>query len=210
MNKLITIVDYGMGNIGSIANMFRKVGAATSVAKLPEDLATASAIVLPGVGAFDHGMERLNASGLSAALHERVLIDKVPVLGICLGMQLMTEGSEEGLLPGLGWIRGVCTRFRFAPVLGLKVPHMGWNTAVAVKPSALFDPQAPHSRFYFVHSFRLVETEHEDILTTTVHGESFVSGFQKANITGFQFHPEKSHRYGINLLKSFVAELQPC
>lgn len=202
--KMITIIDYGMGNIGSIANMFRKVGVTTQVAKTPNDLEQATAIVLPGVGAFDHGINNLATTGMRDPLDQRVLVDKIPVLGICLGMQLMTAGSQEGVLPGLGWIQGTCQRFQFPENINLKIPHMGWNTAQPKKPSTLFDSQAAPSRFYFVHSFRLVETAAEDILTTTVYGDPFVSGFQRDNITGFQFHPEKSHRYGIALLKNFA------
>ncbi len=206
----LSIVDYGMGNIGSIANMFLKVGVKTKLAREPSDIQEATAIVLPGVGAFDHGMQRLAETGLGDALQQRVLQDRIPVLGICLGMQLMTQGSEEGSLPGLGWIEGVCRKFRFENGSDLKVPHMGWNTATPRKPSALFPADGPPSRFYFVHSYRLVETNAADVLTTTTHGQPFVSGFQRENIIGFQFHPEKSHRYGIQLFRNFAEHIVSC
>ncbi len=202
---MIVIVDYGMGNLGSIANMLKKVGAAAKISGDPAEISAAEKLILPGVGAFDHGMKNLSARGLVPLLNKRVREEKCPVLGICLGMQLLTRRSEEGTLPGLGWIAGETRRFQFADGLGrLKIPHMGWNEAKPVSGALLFGGYAECPRFYFVHSYHVCCDDPADILATTSYGYEFVSAVRHDNILGTQFHPEKSHRFGLNLLKNFV------
>jgi glutamine amidotransferase len=201
---MITIVDYGVGNLGSIRNMLRKIGAACEISADAGRLAAADKLILPGVGAFDAGMASLNASGLAPALHEAVSQRKVPVLGICLGMQLMTRGSEEGSLPGLGWIDATTVRFTPSADQRLKVPHMGWNVVDACKPSRLLSGAEPEERFYFVHSFYVRCDRSEDVLLRAHHGDTFDAAFERENVMGVQFHPEKSHKFGLRLLSNFA------
>lgn len=202
----IVIIDYGMGNLGSIANMLKKIGSSAVISSDTQVIVQAEKLVLPGVGAFDHGMTRLNETGILPVINERVLEGGVPVLGICLGMQLMTQRSEEGELPGLGWIEADTVRFQFGPEQAeLKIPHMGWNTVRIARDRELFAPVDADPRYYFVHSFHAVCRHAEDVLTWTHYGYEFVSGFSRANITGVQFHPEKSHKYGMTLLKNWAA-----
>lgn len=199
---MITIVDYGMGNLGSIRNMFKRIGVAASVTSDANQLVTATKILLPGVGAFDSAMQRINDSGLREVLDQKALQDRVPVLGICLGMQLLTRGSEEGKLPGLGWINATTRRFPSKP--GLKVPHMGWNLVVPTKPSALTDNLPVESRFYFVHSYYVQVDEPADTVLRAHYGIDFDAALSHGNIHGAQFHPEKSHRFGMKLLANFA------
>ncbi|MCA1799678.1 MAG: imidazole glycerol phosphate synthase subunit HisH, partial [Xanthomonadaceae bacterium] len=152
---MITIVDYGAGNLKSVANMVQRVGGQSEIVVDPSALSTARLILLPGVGAFDHAMRELAAHGWVDALNEAALERRIPVVGICLGMQLLCKGSEEGKLPGLGWIDGYARRFRVAPDSGLKVPHMGWNTVTAAKENPLVAPTDEEQRFYFVHSYHV-------------------------------------------------------
>jgi glutamine amidotransferase len=202
---MIVIVDYCMGNLGSIANMLKKIGTSAIISSDLDVISQAQKLILPGVGAFDHGMTRLKEMDILPVLNDQVLNAGVPVLGICLGMQLMTRRSEEGNLPGLGWIEADTVRFNFAPEqTELKVPHMGWNNVRIAKDHELFTPLAPPIRYYFVHSFYVACDVAEDILTWTKYGCDFVSGFSRANITGVQFHPEKSHKYGMTLLRNWV------
>ncbi len=203
---MIIIIDYGMGNVGSILNMLKKVGApAAKVSADPKDIEQADKLILPGVGAFDTGMQRLRETGLIGLLNEKVLKAKTPTLGVCLGMQLLTRVSEEGELPGLGWIDAETIRFRFDPrQSGLKIPHMGWNTVNIQREGTLFKEMYPAARFYFVHSFHVVSHEPADVLTTTEYGYDFVSAVQHGHIMGAQFHPEKSHKFGMKLYKNFV------
>lgn len=203
---MITIVDYGMGNLGSVVNMFRRVGVECEVTGELARIASASHILLPGVGAFDAAMERIDASGIRSILDEKVLHQKVPVLGICLGMQLLTRGSEEGKRAGLGWIPAAT--LRLPGDTGIKIPHMGWNIAERTRPCPLTERLEGEIRFYFVHSY-YVQTDdpHETVLRTR-HGVDFAAAVQRGNIMGAQFHPEKSHRFGMQLLRNF-AEL-PC
>jgi glutamine amidotransferase len=201
---VIVVVDYGMGNVGSILNMLRKIGAPACVASGGDALAKADKIVLPGVGAFDAAMGRLAELDIIPLLNQKVLAEKTPILGICLGMQLLTTSSEEGTLPGLGWLNARTVRFNFKASPSLRVPHMGWNE---VKPQAVGDlwsslDEAP--RFYFVHSYHLVCDDPADVMGTTQHGYEFVSAVRKDNIRGTQFHPEKSHRFGLQLLQNFA------
>lgn len=203
----IVIIDYGMGNLGSILNMLKKIGTPAVVSSDIHVIETADKLILPGVGAFDNGMQNLEERGLRGVLEECVLNRKKPVLGICLGMQLMTQSSEEGTLSGLGWINGVTKRFRFDDP-ALKVPHMGWNGVNIRQTDSLFSEMYVDTRFYFVHSYYVTCLEQSDILATTHYGHEFASSFKHENIMGVQFHPEKSHKYGMKLLKNF-AELVP-
>jgi glutamine amidotransferase len=203
---MIVIVDYGMGNLGSIANMLKKVGAKdVKISCNASDIEQADKLILPGVGAFDSGMQRLRETGLIGLLSEKVLNARTPTLGVCLGMQLMTKISEEGELPGLGWIDAETIRFRFDPEQNkLKVPHMGWNTVNIQRQGVLFENMYPDPRFYFVHSFYVVPHNPEDILTTTEYGNQFTSALQRDHLMAVQFHPEKSHKFGMKLYRNFV------
>ncbi|MFZ1752685.1 MAG: imidazole glycerol phosphate synthase subunit HisH [Caldilineaceae bacterium] len=199
---MITIVDYGMGNLGSIKNMFKHIGVAASITGNPDEIASADKLLLPGVGAFDSAMTRINNSGLREILDHKALVERVPVLGICLGMQLLTTSSEEGSLPGLGWIPAVTTRF--PSLSGLKVPHMGWNEVTPVRDSRLIADLPPHSRFYFVHSYCVHVIEPEDSILQSTYALTFDAAIEHDNIYGAQFHPEKSHKFGMKLLSNFA------
>jgi glutamine amidotransferase len=205
---MITIVDYGVGNLGSILNMLKKVGAKAQTSSDPEVLRQAEKLILPGVGAFDAGMKKLNETGLVPVLNELVLDKKVPVIGLCLGMQLMTKRSEEGTEAGLGWIDADTVRFKFRPENAhLKVPHMGWNTLDICRPHPLVADLAPESRFYFVHSYHIVCADETDVVANTEYGYPFAAIISRGNIMGAQFHPEKSHKFGMQLLKNFAERL---
>jgi len=202
---MIIIVDYGLGNLGSISNMLKKLGVTASVSSDISDIKKASKLILPGVGAFDSGMRNLQERKLVSVLNEKVCGDKVPVLGICLGMQLMGKRSEEGSLPGLGWVDTESIRFQFDGHNGnLKIPHMGWNTLSPIRHHKLFDGLETENRFYFVHSFHVVCDHEENALAKTHYGFPFVSAIGRENIVGVQFHPEKSHRFGKRLLINFA------
>lgn len=203
---MITIVDYGLGNLGSVLNMLRYMGEEAIVTAEPDALRMAERIILPGVGAFDAAMQRIHSRGFHGILNQKAIEERVPVLGICLGMQLLTRGSEEGALPGLGWIQAD-TR-RIPGNLGLKIPHMGWNVVRRTQPSPLTEGLDGEVRFYFVHSFCVTTDSPEDTVLQTHYGIDFAAAVQRGNIMGAQFHPEKSHRFGMQLLKNF-AEL-PC
>lgn len=208
---MIAIVDSGVGNLASVANMIARVNGASFVTRDPADLADAgktTKIVLSGVGAFDHGMTSLRAGGWVEALDAAVRGRGVPVLGICLGMQLMCKSSEEGVLPGLGWIDAAVRRFVFPSGAEQKIPHMGWNTVRVVKPNPLIDDGGEEQRFYFVHSFHALCADAGDVLATTLHGGAVTAAFSRGNVYGVQFHPEKSHKFGMALMKRFVE--MPC
>ncbi|MFN0097629.1 MAG: imidazole glycerol phosphate synthase subunit HisH [Gemmatimonadaceae bacterium] len=199
----VGVIDYGMGNIGSICKMLRLVGAEPIVSADPAQLQHADKLVLPGVGHFDRAMSNLAAAGLIAGLHELVVGRGTPILGICLGMQLMCEGSEEGSQPGLAFVQAHVRRF--VPTDSrLKVPHMGWAALDVARPSTLLAGVETDSRFYFVHSYYVDCTDANDVLARTTYGAPFVSAFARGNIFGVQFHPEKSHRFGIQLFRNFV------
>lgn len=199
---MITIVNYGMGNLGSVSNLLKRIGAEAQIVNRPEELHGAEKILLPGVGAFDNAMKRINESGFFDVLNQKALGEKVPILGICLGMQLLTRGSEEGNLPGLGWIPA--DTIRFPNQNGLKVPHMGWNIVHPASPSPLTESLLDESRFYFVHSYRVhVDDERNSILKSS-YGVDFDAAVQHENIYGVQFHPEKSHKFGMRLLENFA------
>lgn len=205
MTSTITIVDYGVGNVGSIQNMLKKIGARSVVASSPEQILEAAKLILPGVGAFDAGMETLARSGLVDALNRKALEDRTPVLGLCLGMQLMTRGSEEGRLPGLGWVDADTRKFDPAAAPGLKVPHMGWNIVAPAKQSPILKGYSADTRFYFVHSYYVrCEDQGDALLRSAYGGHSFDAAFEHKNLVGVQFHPEKSHRFGMWLLKNFT------
>ena len=200
---MITIIDYGMGNTGSIVNMLKKIGIKSRITSDPDEIAKAQKIILPGVGHFDRAMERIDQYGIREILDQKALKERVPVLGICLGMQLLTKSSEEGQCAGLGWIPAKTVRFRFPKETPLKIPHMGWNLVQQATPSPLTENFEPEHRFYFVHSYHAqVEDEKYSILKT-VHGYSFDAAIQNDNVFGVQFHPEKSHRFGMRLLENF-------
>jgi imidazole glycerol-phosphate synthase subunit HisH len=201
---MVTIVDYKTGNIGSIRNMLKKIGETSVITSRRDEIADASKLILPGVGAFDTGMKNLRDLDLIDILTQKVLADKIPVLGICLGLQLLSSKSEEGLLPGLGWINAETLRFKFSNTSEYKIPHMGWNFISIKKESRLFDGMYPDARFYFVHSYYLSVSDSNDILASTLYESEFSSAFEKGNITGVQFHPEKSHKFGMKLLKNFI------
>lgn len=202
---MLTIVDYGMGNYGSIENMFKKIGYKTLVTSNVEQIAQAKKLILPGVGAFDHGMKHLQSLGLIEILNTKVIEQKIPFLGICLGMQLLGQTSEEGQLAGLSWVPVKTKRFAFTDLdKKLPIPHMGWNFIAPQKPSILLEGLKEEARFYFVHSYHLVSEKKESCLATTHYGYEFISMVEQENIFGVQFHPEKSHRFGMQLLKNFA------
>ena len=200
---MITIVNYGMGNLGSMLNMFKRIGVKACIEAGPEAIRQAEKLVLPGVGAFDAAMQRINdLVGLRDVLDYKALTEQVPVLGVCLGMQLLTRGSEEGALPGLGWIQGAT--HRFPREAGLKVPHMGWNIAHCATPSKLTTGVGVEPRYYFVHSYCVAVDDPADSIMRTHYGLDFDSAIGRDNIYGVQFHPEKSHKFGMQLLKNFA------
>lgn len=203
----IVVVDYGMGNLGSIRNMFSHLGITAVISSDPAAVRTADKLVLSGVGAFDHGMKHLEERGLIPVLRERALGQGIPLLGICLGMQLLTRCSEEGERPGLGWVEAATVRFRFEDEqqqARLKIPHMGWNRVFCRQDSVLFRDMHPEPRFYFVHSYHVVCEDTADVLCTTHHGCDFTAALERGNLYGVQFHPEKSHKYGMKLLANFA------
>jgi len=207
---MIAVIDAGLGNIGSLLNMLDHLGIAARAARTPAELANADRLILPGVGAFDHGMARLHASGLLPTLEERVLREHIPVLGICLGMQLLGHSSEEGASAGLGWVPARTIRFDFGPdPKRLRIPHMGWNDVRPAAPGNLLDLGLDDlgfgPRFYFVHSYHVVCDHAEDVAGITEHGIRFTAALQRGHIHGVQFHPEKSHRWGKLLLARFAA-----
>jgi glutamine amidotransferase len=202
---VITIIDYNVCNIGSIQNMLKKLGAESAVASNKLDVERATKILFPGVGSFDAGMTQLNQSGLRPALDAAVLHNRVPVAGICLGMQLMTEGSEEGKLPGLGWVPAKTIRFVPETTETMKIPHISWSVVTKSKQSPVLDKLDEEARFYFVHSYHVNCRDREDVLLSAQYGSvRFDAAFERENILGFQFHPEKSHRFGMTLLKAFL------
>jgi len=200
---MITVINYGMGNLGSLINMFKRIGVKASIESDPERIRKAEKIVLPGVGAFDSAMSSINkVPGMIETLNHKALVEKIPILGVCLGMQLFTRCSEEGNLPGLGWIPA--STLRFPKHQGLKVPHMGWNIARSNSDSKLMLNVIDESRYYFVHSYYVHVEDQTNSLMKTNYGIEFDSAIGKENIYGVQFHPEKSHRYGMQILQNFA------
>jgi glutamine amidotransferase len=202
---MIVVVDYGVGNLGSIVNMFKKVGVKAVASSDKAVIEQAEKLILPGIGAFDAGMQKLNERGLVPLLTQLVMEKKIPVLGLCLGLQLMTRGSEEGQLAGLGWFDAETVRFNFdADQSHLKVPHMGWNTIEIRNNHPLLANLDVDARFYFVHSYYVRCHAANSVLAETDYGGLFHSIVGKENIVGAQFHPEKSHKFGMHLLKNFA------
>jgi glutamine amidotransferase len=201
---MITIINYGLGNIRAFVNVYKRLGINVNVASHPYELKNSSKIILPGVGAFDYAMNLLNNSGMRGELERQVLEKEIPVLGICVGMQMLAKSSEEGCLPGLGWINGTVKRFRSDFLKIHKLPHMGWNIITPLIENPLLEGFDSTSRFYFLHSYYLVCTNETDIIAKSEYGEQFVSGVCNSNIYGIQFHPEKSHSNGIRLLDNFA------
>jgi glutamine amidotransferase len=201
---MIVIVDYGIGNLASVLNMFKKIGAKdVCISSDKRVIEKASKILLPGVGAFDTGMANLEKYELIDVLTNKALVEKVPVLGICLGMQLLTKKSEEGFKNGLGWIDAETVKFDFNPSLKLKIPHMGWNYIKVDKSNPLIDI-GNENRFYFVHSYHVKCFDEVQSIATSNYGLDFTCMINKRNIYGAQFHPEKSLKFGMKLLENFA------
>ncbi len=201
----VLVVDYGMGNLNSVRRSLETCGASVEVSDNPAQLATASAIVLPGVGAFSDGMASLREKGWEAPLAKAVLVDRIPLLGICLGMQLLADsGTEGGMSKGLGFVAGEVTRLQ--TVSGERIPHMGWNEVSFSRKSCFFDGIQDSSDFYFVHSFHFKPKKIEHVAAMTPYCGGFVSAVEAGTIFGTQFHPEKSSKAGLRLLKNFLAQ----
>lgn len=202
---MISIVDYGLGNIGAFLNMFKRMNVAAVPVRTADELADAKHLVLPGVGAFDHAMELLDASGMRATLDRKVVEEKVPVIGICVGMQILADTSEEGRERGLGWVPGTVRHFKSMPTpQDLPLPHMGWNDVTPVNDGGLFRGLERDARFYFLHSFYYDPTDPADGAATATYGTEFACAVRRDNVWGVQFHPEKSHHFGAMLLKNFA------
>lgn len=203
---MITIVDYGMGNLGSIKNMFKYIGVESTIENDVDKIKNASKILLPGVGSFDTAMKKINENGLKEVLNEKALKEQVPILGICLGMQLLTNSSEEGTLDGLGWIPAETLSFKNKIDNSYKVPHMGWNIVNKSKDSDLLNDfeNFEETRFYFVHSYFVKVENEKDSILKTKYGCEFDSAISLNNIYGAQFHPEKSHKFGMKLFENFA------
>ena len=201
---MVVVVNYGVGNIGSILNMLKKLGVEAVGSCAETDIRAAEKLILPGVGAYDTAMAKIESLGIIPMLRERVLNARVPLLGICLGMQLLTRGSEEGSRRGLGWVEAQVVRFDKESASGdIRIPHMGWNKVKPLQDHPLFQDLGEKARFYFVHSYHVVCSK-ERVLSTTTYGYEFVSSIVQDNILGVQFHPEKSHKFGFQILKNFV------
>jgi imidazole glycerol-phosphate synthase subunit HisH len=202
---VISIFDYGIGNIHAIANIYKRLNIPVRIARTTEDLAEAERVILPGVGAFDWAMTRLNNSGMRSVLDDLVLSKRRPVLGICLGMQMLGKRSDEGALEGLGWIDGEVKKFNgVLPTHRGYLPHMGWNDVEPRSQEGLFRDIGETGRFYFLHSYYFAPKDQKLILGVTDYGGAFASSVRAGNIYGVQFHPEKSHQWGIQLLKNFA------
>ncbi|WOD12588.1 imidazole glycerol phosphate synthase subunit HisH [Pseudomonas sp. NyZ704] len=199
---MIVVIDYGAGNIASVMNMLQKIGASAKVSNNPDDIAKATKLILPGVGAFDAGMTKLEDFGLIDILDYQVKVVKKPILGICLGAQMLGRGSEEGKKNGLGWIDMEVVKFE--PRAGRKVPHMGWNYVKSNQPNRVLEGLDKDSRFYFVHSYYMQPHRAELTLLYADYNQQFCAGIVDSNILGFQFHPEKSHKFGMQILKNFA------
>lgn len=204
----VTIVDCGIGNIKSVERMFEAVDGVARIASSPDDIIGARRLVLPGVGAFDAGMRALTEGGWIEPLNRAVIVEKRPVLGICLGMQLLCRRSEEGQAAGLGWIAADVKRIDTGGDPRLKVPHMGWSVTRAARRNPLIDEDGDEQRFYYVHAFRAICDDPADVLATADYGRRFTSAVNHGNVYGVQFHPEKSHRFGMELMRRFLAA--PC
>jgi glutamine amidotransferase len=202
---MITIVDYGLGNIQAFANIYKRLDVPVRFAKTSHDLEDASHIILPGVGAFDWAMERLDGSGMRATLDRLVREDKKHVLGICVGMQMMAGSSDEGSSAGLGWFDAKVKRFDESRIQSrTHLPHMGWNDVRPLATTDLFQELGEGARFYFLHSYYFAPNDPADVLAQTDYGDRFACAVRRGNVYGIQCHPEKSHNWGIQLLKNFA------
>jgi glutamine amidotransferase len=201
-NQRIVVIDYGMGNLRSVLNKVEAVCANTVVSSDPQEVSEADKLILPGVGHFAQGMKNLEASGIMPHLYNKVTVENTPILGICLGMQLFSKFSEEGDIPGLGWIDGrTC---KFSDDMQMKIPHMGWNTLELRKESVITKNIPQDEQYYFCHSYHFECANEEDILASTTYGIQFTSAVQRDNIYGVQFHPEKSHDWGAQIMTDFL------
>lgn len=207
---MITIVDYQMGNPASIRNMLRKVGVVATITNDPVQIGKATKLILGGVGAFDTGMNNIERLGLVEPLNEAVRSRGVPILGICLGMQLMTQRSDEGDRPGLGWVAAHTVRFDRTRHPSLRVPHMGWNLVAPTRPSPLIEALGDEPRFYFVHGYYVECANRSDVILSCTYADCFDAAFASGSIYGVQFHPEKSHRFGMALLRNFAEKVERC
>jgi glutamine amidotransferase len=202
---MLTIVNYGVGNLASIKNMLKKIGCDAVISSNESHIINADKLVLPGIGNFDNCMQLFNASGLRELVTKKIMEEQKPMLGICVGYQMLFEKSEEGTVPGLGWIRGDVKKFDQQQLpANLKIPHMGWTDVELTKPSALFENMYDEPRFYFVHSYHPVPENPHDVLLYGNYGYLFAAAIEHDNIIGVQFHPEKSHKFGMKLLENFV------
>jgi len=205
INQKVVIVDYGMGNLRSVQKAIKRVGLDSEISPNLDVIKQADKLILPGVGHFANGVKKLKESGIWEALNKKVIHEKTPVLGICLGMQLMAKGSEEGNETGFGWFDAEVVKFKVSDTLKYKVPHMGWNQLIKKKKSGLLSNIAPEANFYFVHSFHVLCNDAKDELASTIYEYEFASAIQKENIYGVQFHPEKSHDAGEKMLLNFLS-----
>jgi len=211
---MITIIDYGMGNLRSVQKIFQRMNVQAKITNDHNEILKANKLLLPGVGHFANGMKKLEQSGLIEILNKKVLEEKTPILGICLGMQLMTKSSEEGDVAGLNWIDAQTLKFNFRPEVKfpslqaengiLKIPHVGWNSVIVKKQTSISKQINADDSFYFVHSYFVKCNNAQDVLFETAYGSNFVSGFEKENIVAVQFHPEKSHQSGMKLIQNFM------
>ncbi len=201
---MITIIDYNVGNLGSIQNMLNRLGIANTITGNIDDIQTAQKLILPGVGHFDYGMQQLHKSNLVPILNHKVVHQQIPILGICLGVQLLTQSSEEGTEKGLGWIKGKTIAFDKTKLeSNQKIPNMGWTEVENYSQSKLFEGMYNEPRFYFVHSYHLALDNNTDCMVTANYGYQFAAGIEHNNILGTQFHPEKSHKFGMKILENF-------
>lgn len=201
---MLTIIDYGVGNLASIQNMLKKAGAKSLISSNTNDVANATKIIMPGMGHFDSCIIKLNQSGLMEVLHQKINTEKIPMLGICVGLQMLMENSEEGVEQGLGWVKGKTVKFKkeLMPA-NYTIPNMGWLDVKAMKEAPLFE-NLEYSRFYFAHSFYVLPENDDVSLLKAFYGYEYTVAVQQENIMGVQFHPEKSHRFGLQLLKNFA------
>ena len=198
------IVDYGIGNLGSIQNTLRRVRIEAKISSDAAEIRAADRLIFPGMGSFDKAMSTLNKTGLKSVLEESVIDRKIPILGICLGMQLLCRGSEEGVLPGLGWVEADVKRFKFPQGSQLRIPHIGWNDVKILRETSLVEGLTPRDRFYFAHSYHVADIPEKYIVAKTNYGYDFCSIFQKGNIMAIECHPERSFAAGAKLLSNFA------